>query len=221
MIRDTQSRLKWRIPQKVSPKPYLGDFFAPVIASGTSWFYSRSRAHYISSKNFCKLKYHCLRCKMRLSPPWSPIRRSERRWLSVEIFTWILKTVAEAAIFYGVGKALDWFVKRRWSKCQIASETTHPPKGFSRTWRGIFLRLWCSVELHDSYMDYSCIINHAENFCKLKYHCLSCKMSLSPPKIPFWLRKGGGKNGDSFLGSKDSVRLRHRLWRPRSAQLVA
>ena len=31
----------------------------------------------------------------------------------VEICLWVLKTVAEAAIFYGVGKAIDWFIKRR------------------------------------------------------------------------------------------------------------
>ena len=77
------------------------------------------------------------------------------------------------------------------------------------------------MELHDLLVVYVRIINHAENFCKLKISIFRCKMSLSPPKIPFWRRKGGGINGDSFLAVKDSVRLRHRIWRPRSARLLA
>ena len=31
----------------------------------------------------------------------------------VEILLWLLKTVAETVIYYGVGKTLDYFFKRR------------------------------------------------------------------------------------------------------------
>ena len=141
--------------------------------------------------------------------------------LVIDLLTWLIKTVAEAVIRYGVSKVLDYLLKRRWFDAQIASENDATPKRFSGTNFGGFF----APKIDDwfNFMVYVHIIS-AENsfaskvvwnnyFSVIKCAC-HCRDSCSSK----W--KGGNRRGVYNVALKDRSWIRNLLRSRQSARLL-